>query len=76
MATEEQEVLIVFSKEQLLKNKDLYTKLGEPLPKRYVYVSGKPKQFTDILPDEDRIVFNDTKIITTGKLSKLKIVEK
>lgn len=74
--SEEQDVLVVFSREQLERNKELYTKIGEPLPKRYVILNGKPKQYTDILKSENNIIFTDTKILVVGKQSKLKFSQR
>ena len=45
---EEEEVYVVFSREQLLKNKKLYEKMGEVYPKTYVIINGKSEQYTDI----------------------------
>lgn len=76
MTDTEPDVLIIFSREQLKKNKEIYEKLGEPLPKKYILINGKPKQYTDILKSEDNIIFTDTKILLTGKKSLMRFVNR
>ena len=73
---EEEEVYVVFSREQLLKNKKLYEKMGEVYPKTYVIINGKPCQYTDILLSLDNIVFTDTKILVKDKRCNLKLTER
>lgn len=73
---EEEEVYVVFSREQLLKNKKLYEKMGEVYPKTYVIINGKSEQYTDILLSLDSIVFSDTKILVKDKRCNLKLTER
>ena len=73
---EDDEVYVIFSREQLTKNKKLYEQMGESYPKTYVLINGKPIQYTDILLSLDNIVFTDSKVLINDKRSKLKLIER
>ena len=73
---EDEEVYVVFSREQLIKNKSLYEKMGEAYPKTYVIINGKPHQYTDILLSLDNMIFTDTKVLVNDKRSNLKLIER
>ena len=71
---EDEEVYVVFSREQLLKNKKLYEKMGEVYQNTYVVINGKPQQYTDIILSLDNVVFTDTKVLINDKRSNLKLI--
>lgn len=64
-----------FSSEQAARKKEIQAKLGREYKPGLVLVSGKYKQFTEVLNDPDSSRFPDAILVASGFLKKMKYVD-
>jgi hypothetical protein len=70
------DIIVLFSRLQLEKDKELYTKAGKTYVNKYVIVKGKPVQYTDIVTDESLSKFNDSIVVIRGAKSSMTFINK